>query len=134
MNLNEIKSKLHNQALFNVKKKHPEVKNIFIDQFVSPELYYGYTAFENNVVDNITFKTKAESLYPSVALASMIARYCFLKELEVMNEKYNVIFPKGASIKVDEFAKEFVDKYGISELQKVAKCNFSNYKKLLEDK
>ena len=62
----------------------------------------------------------------------MIARYCFLKELEVMNQKYNVIFPKGASIKVDEFSKEFVNRFGIDELKKVAKCNFSNYKKLLD--
>ena len=81
--------------------------------------------------NNITFKTKAESMYPSVALASMIARYCFLKEMEVLNNKYQMEFPKGAGIQADKFVQDFIKVHGIDELRKVAKLNFANYKNLL---
>lgn len=131
LNMNEIKAKLHNKALLNLKKKHPNCKNFFIDQFCLPENYYTYIQYELEAVEKITFKTKAESMYPCVALASMIARYCFLKEMEVLSEKYAMEFPKGAGLQVDNFAKEFINKYGIKELRNVAKLNFANYKNLI---
>jgi ribonuclease HIII len=130
-NLNQIKSILHNLALNNVYAKHNGVKNVFIDQFTTPESYYKYNAFETNNIENITFKTHAESLYPSVALASCLARYHFLSKISAMSKKYDVQIPFGASKKVDEFAKEFLDKFGENELKNNVKTKFSNYKKLL---
>jgi ribonuclease HII len=41
-------------------------------------------------VKNITFHTKGESLYPSVALASVIARYSFLRKMEELSEHYQM--------------------------------------------
>lgn len=131
LNLNEIKAKLHNRALFNLKKKHPNCTNFYIDQFCSPDHYFLYNKFELDIVDNITFKTKAESMYPCVALASMIARYCFLKEMEILNNKYQMEFPKGAGIQADKFVQDFIKVHGIDELRKVAKLNFSNYKNII---
>lgn len=132
MNMNELKSKLHNQALYNVlKRSKNNLCNIYVDQFVSPSKYYSYLFDCKDVVTDIIFKTKGENYYPSVACASLIARYTFLKEMEVLNKRYDVVFPKGASLSVDEFAKKFVTRYGIEELKKVAKINFSNYQKLL---
>ena len=64
----------------------------------------------------------------------MIARYSFLKEMEVLNQKYHLTFPKGASNKVDEFAELFVDKYSLEEIKKVCKTNFSNYQLLISNK
>ena len=52
--------------------------------------------------------------------------------MEVLSEKYAMEFPKGAGLQADNFASDFIKKYGIKELRKVAKLNFVNYKNLLE--
>ena len=133
-NLNSMKAKMHNRALLNMFRRFPDTKYIFIDQFCTEDKYFSYlTDKYESQVTNITFKTKGESYYPSVALASVIARYSFLKEKEKLEKKYNMIFPFGAGSKVDEFAKEFLNKFGKEELDKLVKQNFANYKKLFED-
>ena len=129
-NMNQIKAILHNKVLLNLQKRKPNCKTFYIDQFCEEKLYYNYLKNEKEVVKNITFKTKGESYYPSVALASMIARYCFLQEMEVLSKKYNMTFPKGASKTVDEFANVFIQKYSLEELKKVCKINFANFSKL----
>ena len=132
-NLNSMKAKMHNRALLNLFKRFPDTKYIFIDQFCAEEKYFAYLTDKNEKqVTNITFKTKGETYYPSVALASVIARYSFLKEKEKLEKKYQMSIPFGAGSKVDEFAKEFLEKYGKEELDKLVKQNFANYKKLFE--
>ena len=130
--MNKIKAILHNHALLKVKEKICN-ENIpcFIDQFCDIDLYYSYLQYEEKIITkNITFKTKGESQFPSVAVSSMIARYCFLKEMEVIENRYQVKIPKGAGLKVDNFAKEFLQKYGLDELKKISKTNFRNYENL----
>lgn len=131
MNMNEMKVKLHNQVLLNLKKKFPEVKNFFIDEFTPKENYYEYLKDKEEIVSDLNFKTKGESYFPSVAVGSIIARYSFLLKMEQLGKKYDMVFPHGSSLKVDSFASEFIKKYGFSELKKVCKTNFINYKKLL---
>ena len=126
LNINEIKCKLHNQVLLNLKKKFPKVKGVYIDQFVNENKYYKYLSDTKVVVKDITFKTKGESYFPCVAVASIIARYSFLKKMEKLSKKYEMEIPFGASKKVTEFAKEFAAKYGKDELLKVVKKNFAN--------
>ena len=131
-NLNSMKAKMHNRALLNMHKEYIDVLNIFVDQFVAEKTYYKYLNDANEEqVKNITFKTKGESYFPCVALASVIARYSYLKEMERLSEKYEMEFPFGASKKVTEFAKKFLEKYGEEELYKVAKKNFANYNEVL---
>ena len=133
-NLNSMKAKMHNRALLNLFKRFPDTKYIFIDQFCAEDKYFSYLTDKNErQVTNITFKTKGETYYPSVALASVIARYSFLKEKEKLEKKYQMSIPFGAGSKVDEFAKEFLDKYGKEELDKLVKQNFANYKKLFDN-
>ena len=131
-NLNSMKAKMHNRALLNMHKEYIDVLNIFVDQFVAEKTYYKYLNDANEEqVKDITFKTKGESYFPCVALASVIARYSYLKEMERLSEKYEMDFPFGASKKVTAFAKEFLAKYGEEELYKVAKKNFANYNEVL---
>lgn len=134
-NINSLKAKMHNRALLNMHKQYEDVINIFVDQFVSPDTYYKYLDDANEEkVKDITFRTKGESYFPCVALSSVIARYAFLKEKEVLEKKYKMDFPFGAGSKVDAFAKEFVNKYGLKELEKIAKINFANYRILITEK
>ena len=132
-NLNSIKAKMHNRALLNMFKKFPDTKNIFVDQFVAESKYFAYLNDPNEQkVLNIVFKTKGESYYPCVALASIIARYAFLLEKDALDKKYQMDIPFGAASKVNEFSIEFIKKYGLEEFKKLAKTNFANYKEILD--
>ena len=131
-NLNSIKAKMHNRALLNMFKKFPDTRNIFVDQFVAKSKYFSYLNDPNEQqVINIVFKTKGESYYPCVALASVIARYAFLLERDELNKKYKTTIPFGASNKVNEFAEKFIQKHGLDEFNKIAKINFANYKEIV---
>ena len=130
-NLNSLKAKMHNRVLLNLVKQYPDVNHIYVDQFVAENTYYKYlNDKKEKQVTNIVFKTKGESFYPCVALASVIARYAFLLEMQKLNKKYKMEFPLGASKKVNDFAIEFINKYGIKEFDKIAKKNFANYKEV----
>lgn len=132
LNANAIKAVVHNKILTNLSEKYPDVKHIYLDQFVEPKNYFHYIEGSKNVVTNIIFKTKGESYYPSIAAASIIARYSFLKKIKEIETKYGVTIPLGAGQKVDSFAYDFVLKYGIDELEKISKKHFDNYKRLLK--
>ncbi len=130
LNINQIKAKMHNRVLLNLAKKYPNIP-LKQDQFASAPLYYSYLCDEKEIASPIEFKTKGELFFPSVAAASIIARYSFLLKMEKLNKAYDLSFPFGSGNKVDSFGKEFVRKYGEKELEKVAKVNFANTKKIL---
>lgn len=132
-NLNVIKAKMHNQAYINLSKKYQLPTKIIIDQFTPEVNYYRYLKDEPQIIDGITFETKAEDKYLAVACASMIARYGFLQALKNMEDHYEWIFPKGAGKAVDENAKAFVNKFGKDKLKLVAKLNFKNTTRVLNE-
>ncbi len=129
-NSNAIKALLHNKAFLEMKEKYLECKAIYLDQFVNENKYYSYLNGEKNVATGITFLTKGESSYPSVALASVIARYYLLLYKDKLEEKYDMSFPTGGGSDVDEFQKNFIERYGKAELEKIAKTSFANFKKI----
>lgn len=136
-NMNKLKAILHNRVLYklknNILSNKENLDYVVVDQFAKPLVYYSYLVDSTEIVKDITFMTKAEDKCLSVACASMISRYIFLKEFDKMNEKYDMFFLKGASDKVDEVATTFVKKYGFDELNKVAKLNFKNTDKIKKD-
>lgn len=133
INMNGIKSALHNQVYVNLKDKGYELpKNRIIDQFVKEEGYYKH--LKNNpsvkeIIPDIYFETKAESKYIAVAAASVLARDAFLEYMDKMGEKYDFSFERGAGVKVDRNAGKFLSKHSKEELSKVAKIHFANTKK-----
>lgn len=132
-NMVDIKCKLHNQAYLNlIKKGYTLPEQIIIDQFVQEKSYYRYLSNEKEVVRNIHFETKAENKYLAVACASVLARNAFLEYWDMLEEKFDFTFEKGAGKKVDQCGKEFVLKYGMDKLNEVAKIHFKNTEKILD--
>ncbi|MEJ5229264.1 MAG: hypothetical protein WHT65_04600 [Pseudothermotoga sp.] len=68
---------------------------------------------------------------PAVAAASIVARAEFLNWVEMTSQKYSRKIPLGAGQNTVEFAKHFLADFGMEELRKIAKTNFSNLRKLL---
>ena len=130
-NMNQIKARLHNQAYIHLKNKVGFLpKRCVVDQFTPENLYYNYIKHEPIIIKDLTFETKAESKYLSVACASIIARYAFLVAWDKMESYYQVSIPKGAGNEVDTFANNFVKKHGFDELSKIAKMHFKNTDKI----
>lgn len=132
MNMNKMKAILHNKVLshFANKSKYP-YEYAVVDQFENPKSYYNHLSEANFKVYGITFLTKAEDQCLSVACASIISRYIFLKEMDKISKDIGIDLPKGASDIVDTVGKEIVKKYGQSKLTEIAKLNFKNTEKIL---
>ena len=81
-------------------------------------------------VTNITFLTKAEDKNLAVASASIISRYIFLEEKRKLEEKVGMEIPLGAGAKVDEVAKDILNKKGINYLKDISKFSFKNTEKI----
>ena len=81
INMNAIKAIMHNKVLSNISKEHNDFEYAVVDQFTYPNAYFSYLKNCSNVFRNITFLTKAEDQVLSVACASIISRYVFIKEM-----------------------------------------------------
>lgn len=130
INMNKIKAIMHNRVLSKLKSKINLYDYIVVDQFANPYVYYSYLKEVPNYVRNITFMTKAEDKCLSVACASLISRFIFIKEFDKLGESVDSFLPKGASDKVDEIGVKIVNKYGIDKLKDIAKLNFKNTEKI----
>ena len=131
-NMNKIKAILHNKVLYKTKMEHPNYEYIVVDQFAEKYVYYNYLKDSNNVVRDITFLTKAEDQVLSVACASVISRYLFLKEFNKLSNELGINLPKGAGTSVDEAGKVIVQKFGKEKLNEIAKLSFKNTDKILK--
>ncbi|ALC84788.1 ribonuclease HIII [Bacillus sp. FJAT-22090] len=130
----KIKALMHNQALKHVINKiNPEKPSfILIDQFAERGIYYNHIKMEKEIIrENVLFATKAEQLHVSVAAASIIARYAFLKEMDRLTEIAGTTIPKGASAKVDEIAAKIYIKNGEAFLKSITKWHFANTQKAM---
>ena len=133
MNMNKIKAILHNKVLYEIKNAGYVYDYIVVDQFENKFAYYKHIGESTKQVKDIFFLTKAEDQCLSVACASMISRYIFLKQMDKLSKELGIVIPKGASDKVNEVAKEIVNKYGKGKLKDIAKLNFSNTNKILNN-
>ncbi|MDC7243728.1 MAG: ribonuclease HIII [Sphaerochaetaceae bacterium] len=129
-NLNKIKAFLHNHAIKKMVDKNPSYQNVILDQFCSPTNYFNYLGGEETF-KNIKFHTKAESIHPAVAIASIIARYKFLLEMDSLSDNTGITLPKGAGPGVDAIGKLIYLKHGKSIFENIAKVNFKNIERIL---
>ena len=132
VNMNAIKSILHNKAIATLLNKDKfDYEMIVIDQFVNPRKYFEHLRNSKYVVRNIKFTTKAEDKCLSVACSSIISRYLFLKEMNRLSSELNIKLPLGASTEVDNVGKKLVELHGKDFLKSIAKMNFKNVDKIL---
>ena len=129
INMNKIKAILHNKVLISLSKEYSS-DYIVVDQFAKPNIYFNYLKNSSAICRNITFMTKAESKCLSVACASLISRYIFIKEFDKLGESVGMFLPKGASNLVDEAGVKIAKKYGNDKLKEMAKLNFKNTEKI----
>ena len=129
MNMNKIKAVLHNKVLFALTQKE-KADYVVVDEFAKAPIYYSYLKESPHVVKNITFLTKGETKCLSVACASVISRYIFLKEFQKLEREVGTTLPKGAGPLVDEKATVLVRENGFSVLENIAKMNFKNTEKV----
>lgn len=133
LNMNKIKAILHNKVLLDLVSKYHHYDYIVVDEFAKEFVYYNYLKDVKQVCKNITFTTKAEDKCLSVACASMISRFIFIKEFNKLSEELGIILPKGAGTIVDEVAKTITEKFGFNKLKSIAKMNFKNAQKIKID-
>ena len=132
VNMNKIKAILHNKVLLNLVEKNLPFDKIVVDQFTTPKSYFGYLIDMPKKVTDITFTPRAEEQCLSVACASIISRYIFLREMYKMSEELGKEIPKGAGTNVDEFVQELVNEKGIDILNNYVKLNFKNTQKIIQ--
>ena len=131
LNMNKIKAVLHNKVLVDlIKKEQPKYEKIVIDQFCTPKNFYGYITGAKEKIKNVTFMTKAEDQVMSVAAASIISRYIFLREMKKMSDELGFTVLLGANNLVDEQAKKILTEQGEEALKKYVKYNFKNTQKI----
>jgi ribonuclease HIII len=131
-NMNKIKAIMHNKALCTLVQRHPNYDYVVVDEFANPRVYFNYLRTSSNVFKNITFLTKGETRSISVACASLISRFIFIREFDKLGESVDMFLPKGASNLVDDAGFSITKKYGFDKLREVAKLNFKNTLKIQE--
>lgn len=131
-NMNKIKAIMHNKVLYQmINEEHPNYDYIIVDEFAKEHKYYEYIKDSTNIQRDITFMTKAEDKCLSVACASIISRYLFLKEFDKLSDSLHIPLSKGASPEVDKQGEEIVNTYGKEKLEECAKLNFMNTNRIL---
>lgn len=133
-NLNKIKAYLHNFVLYKLIEDNHFEGPVIIDQFCDSNLYYQYLVdFKaHDVLKNVSFYIKAENKFLAVACASIVARYEFLKRLQIISKEVGMPILKGASTEVDQLAYKIAYKNGLDCLKKYTKFHFANTKRIIK--
>ena len=126
-NLNKLLAWGHARAIENILDKTP-CGYALADKFGDESLIKNALMTKGR---NITLKqmVRAEEDI-AVAAAPVLARAEFVKRIQEMENKYELTFSKGASSKVIEQAREYVNKYSFERLNEVAKMHFKTAKEL----
>ncbi len=126
-NLNKLLAWAHARAIENILEKS-DCNYALADKFGDESLIKNALMSKGK---NIILKqmVRAESDI-AVAAASIIARAEFVKRINELENKYELTFSKGASNKVIEQARIFINKYSFERLNEVAKMHFKTVNEL----
>ncbi len=128
LNTNELLGMAHAKVIATLNKK-TGCENSLSDKFGPEKLIENGLKHYGTDINAVQYP-RAE-INAAVAAASIIARCKFIKCVNALSERYDMAFPLGAGENVDNFAVEFVRRYGTEELKKVSKFFFKNTSKIL---
>lgn len=126
-NLNKLMGWGHSRIIRDLSTK-TGCKNVLVDKFGNECSVQNLLNKEHSHL-NVDYQTKAEANIV-VASASILARAEFIRQMDFLSKKYDIIFPKGASNLVIEAGKKYVTKYGKEKLIEVAKLHFGTTDKI----
>lgn len=128
-NLNRILAWGHARVVENLLAK-VSCKRVIVDQFANKSAVLNALMKKGRRIE-IEQRPRAEQDIV-VAAASVVARGKFLSRLQRLSELHGVELPKGASQKVIEVGRQFIEKRGIQQLARVAKLHFGTTQKILD--
>lgn len=126
-NLNELLAWLHAKALENALKEKAVAWGM-LDQFSKKNLVAKHLKKQDF---DLRMQTKAEE-DPVVAAASIIARATFVRQIEMLSDRYGEPLLKGASAQVKKQGRELVAKLGKEALGDFAKMHFKTAYEVLD--
>ncbi|MCL1827588.1 MAG: ribonuclease HIII, partial [Candidatus Cloacimonetes bacterium] len=94
--LNEMLAWMHSKTIGDLYGRH-SFQKVIIDKFANEKLISFYV--KKTCEADLEIVTKAESNIP-VAVASILARYLYVKKMDELSEKYHIKLLKGASLQV----------------------------------
>jgi ribonuclease HIII len=120
-NLNKLLAWGHARAIENILEKSP-CNSALADKFGDESLIQNALLSKGrNIVLKQMVRAEADI---AVAAASVLARAEFVKRMQDLEKRYEIALPKGASSKVVEQAKKYIEKYSFERLNEVAKIHF----------
>ena len=120
-NLNNLLAWGHARAIENILEKR-ECQNAISDKFGNESLIKNALLTHGKNI-NLEQRVRAEDDI-AVAAASILARAEFVQRMRKMSNEYGINLPKGASAKVKEQGRLFIEKYGNDALINIAKLHF----------
>ncbi len=130
-NANALKAYLHEKThreLIGRLGKRPE---IIIDKFCAPSFYRKHLEGKDAPIIPDVFVTGAETLYASVAAASILARNAYVEALKTLEKELGMTLEKGASKRVEKKAAAIAKTHGETILRRIAKLHFKTTQKAL---
>jgi ribonuclease HIII len=121
-NLNRLLAWGHARALEDVLAQVPEASLAVVDQF-GPEIRLERALMARGRSVRVMQRPRAED-DPAVAIASILARDAFVRNLRRLGRTVGIDLPKGAGPQVLGAARRFVAAHGRERLGEVAKLHF----------
>ena len=133
-NLNSLLAWAHSKAISNLLERRKDIERIIVDQFSASRNIVSIIEKNSSGIP-VNFKVRAEQ-DPSVAIASILARAEYLKQLDFLSEKFfdgKIILSSGSGPDADNIAQRILNDFGEKTLRAVCKAHFDNFTKLFKD-
>ncbi len=127
-NLNTLLAWGHAKAIEEILVHH-SCGTAVSDQFADPRYIISRLQERGRTIRLIQLPGAERTI--AVAAASILARARFLEKMEKVSAQYQISFPRGASPKVIDVARQFVRLHGPDQLRKVAKLHFKTTKSVI---
>ena len=123
-NLNHLLTDLHFKNIETLCHKLP-AGQVILDRF-APEEMMNQRFRAHNLSVPLLQVPRGEK-YIEVAMASILARFAFIRGMEALSAKYEITLPKGAGSSVLVSIDEIVHRYGKEVLNEVGKLHFKTF-------